>query len=133
LDKKKIVVVDFDGVLHSYSSGWQGANVVADPPVPGAIKWLGRMVRDDRFEIYILSSRNHQDGGIEAMYDWLADNGLSAKSLDKLRWPLRKPAAFLTIDDRGWRFEGAFPSPDEIADFRPWWKRLTAEKENKRP
>lgn len=129
--KKKIVVVAFDGVLHSYERGWHSAEVVGDPPVPGAIEWLEQMVRDGRFKVHILSSRSHQIGGVVAMYDWLADNGLSAESLKELYWPHHKPPAHMSIDDRGWYFTGEFPSPDEVADFRPWWKKtneLTAGK-----
>ena len=31
---KKTVVFDFDGVIHSYTSGWKGESVITDPPVP---------------------------------------------------------------------------------------------------
>jgi hypothetical protein len=33
--RKPILCLDFDGVLHSYTSGWKGAAVIPDPPVPG--------------------------------------------------------------------------------------------------
>lgn len=32
---KQTVVFDFDGVIHSYTSGWHGACVADDPVVPG--------------------------------------------------------------------------------------------------
>ena len=36
----KTILLDFDGVIHSYTSGWKGAGVIPDPPVPGAIDFL---------------------------------------------------------------------------------------------
>ena len=41
-----ILCIDFDGVLHSYSSGWKGARNIPDPPVTGAIEWLDSLVED---------------------------------------------------------------------------------------
>ena len=38
--KKKILAIDFDGVLHSYTSGWKGARSIPDPPVYGSLDWL---------------------------------------------------------------------------------------------
>lgn len=67
---KPILCLDFDGVLHSYTSGWKGAAVIPDDPVPGALEFLVKAL--DRFEVHILSSRSHQWGGKRAMKRWLA-------------------------------------------------------------
>src|SRR5262245_2133850 len=67
---KPILCLDFDGVLHSYASGWQGAAVIPDPPVEGAIQFLYDALL--HFRICIYSSRSHQEGGIEAMQNWIA-------------------------------------------------------------
>ncbi len=34
---KPILCVDFDGVVHSYTSGWKGETVIPYPPVNGAL------------------------------------------------------------------------------------------------
>lgn len=104
---KPILCLDFDGVIHSYTSGWQGAAVIPDPPVPG---WLCFLCDASRhFRIAIFSSRSSQPGGIDAMKAWLggwvlaeagidADQFESAKSwLLDIEWPIEKPPAFLTI------------------------------------
>lgn len=116
----KIISIDFDGVINNYASGWQGADVIPDPPVPGAIEWLESLCRDGRFDVQIFSSRSHQ-GGMAMMAIWLTWNGLPGWALNKIGFPLHKPSAHLTIDDRAFCFRGEFPEPDEIDQFKPWW------------
>ena len=55
---KPTLVLDFDGVIHSYTSGWKGADVIPDPPVDGAIAFmLGALLH---FDVVIFSSRSNQ-------------------------------------------------------------------------
>ncbi len=118
---KKTIVVDFDGVLHAYTSGWKGATVIPDAPVDGALEWLAAAV--ERFEVAIHSARSREKGGIEAMREWLVREGLGERVLEQLKFPRTKVPAHVYIDDRGWRFEGTFPDLDELDAFEPWFKR----------
>ena len=118
---RPIVSVDFDGVIHSYASGWQGASTIPDPPVPGAFAWLGAAVQ--RFEVCVYSSRSAAPGAIDAMRGWFLRHGLPAPVLAALAFPAHKPKAILTIDDRAFCFEGRFPDLDWIERFRPWNRR----------
>jgi len=129
-----IICVDFDGVIHSYTSGWEGADVISDPPVEGAIDWLMGLLPpfgDPLIEQYdgplavIYSSRSRQEGGIEAMKAWLVRWGLPKEYIeqDVLQFPTQKPAAFLTVDDRAICFNGTFPTTEEMMSFKPWNKR----------
>ena len=129
---KPLLCVDWDGVIHSYSSGWQGADVVSDPPTPGALDWLREAT--DHFEVCIYSSRSSQPGGIAAMKEALIGWIDEAAAFDsysappawygKLQWPTSKPAAFLTIDDRALRFTGDWArfDPKTLLAFKPWNK-----------
>ena len=119
--ERKTLCVDFDGVLHSYSSGWKGAGIVSDPPIPGAVAWLVSMLAEG-FDICVYSSRSKDADGVEAMRAALKKWGMDPDDIDRLDFPTEKPAAWLTIDDRCFRFEGDFPSADWIRRFRPWNK-----------
>lgn len=66
---KPILCLDFDGVIHGYTSRWQGASVIPDPPVPGALEFIVKAL--DLYEVAIFSSRSHQWGGKRAMKRWL--------------------------------------------------------------
>ena len=66
---KPILSVDFDGVIHSYSSGWKGPRTIPDPPVAGAFDFLTLAL--ERFDVAIYSSRSHQWGGRRAMRRWM--------------------------------------------------------------
>ena len=121
---RKILCVDFDGVLHSYTSGWQGADVCPDPPVPGAMEWLRCLFESDDFEPQIYSSRSREPAGIRAMQEWLIRHGnFKPEEVEQIKFPTQKPAAFLTIDDRAICFDGNFPTRETMAAFKPWNKR----------
>jgi hypothetical protein len=123
---KTTLCVDFDGVVHSYTSGWKGVDTVADEPNPGAVHWLCWAV--DRYQVCIYSSRSKTIPGRVAMQcairRWLGEAGLSEWQtkdiMAKLLFPTQKPAAFLTIDDRCICFNGTFPTAEQIDSFKPW-------------
>ena len=125
---KPILCLDFDGVIHSYSSGWKGADVIPDPPVEGAIAFMLEALK--HFEVYIFSSRSHQSGGIAAMEKWLYENAgqcwyesPDGPGLESVRFASSKPSAIVSIDDRAIRFTGEWPSMEELKTFKPWNKR----------
>ena len=115
------ICIDFDGVIHSYTSGWQGIDKIPDPPVDGALEAL--KVYTGYFDVCIYSSRSKEQVGIDAMLKWLIKHGLEMGYLGRIRFPTQKPAAFITIDDRAICFEGRFPHPKEILSFQPWYRK----------
>lgn len=121
---KFTLCIDFDGVLHQYSQGWKGPVEIYDPPVPGAISWLQKIIADERFDPCIYSSRSKDPKAIKAMKDWLFKHGLTPAELKHLSFPCEKPAAWLTIDDRCFLFRGQFPTLDFMAGFAGWTKRV---------
>lgn len=132
-----IICVDFDGVIHSYKSGWKGVSEIPDDPVPGAINWLmehlpvpealgGVMCEPYKGpEVQIYSSRSKSFFGRWAMKRWLVRHGLPACYIADgiLKFPTKKPAAFLTIDDRAICFNGNFPTSEQMMSFKPWNKK----------
>lgn len=134
---KPVLCLDFDGVVHLYSSGWQGASTIADGPVPGVFEFIEKAM--EHFVIAIFSSRSHQDGGAYAMKTWLLlqwglhlrDTGrenygaLAVSLCREIQWPLEKPPAFLSIDDRALCFGGLWSAydPVELLKFKPWNKQ----------
>lgn len=129
--KKPILCLDFDGVIHSYSSGWTGASNIPDDPVPGAIDFIIRSMK--HFKICVFSSRSSQIGGIDAMYNWLyywidkhTGNVLQTQKIIKqITFPVTKPSAFITIDDRAHRFDGTWPTIQQMKAFKPWHKHYS--------
>ncbi len=129
---KPILCLDFDGVIHSYTSGWKGADVIPDPPVPGAMQFIADALAD--FEVHIFSSRSHQAGGKEAMQKYIEDNLYKEAGeyveefiirgmLMAIKWPDEKPPAMITIDDRAITFTGTWPDTQELLKFKPWNKK----------
>ena len=117
---KPILLLDFDGVCHSFTSGWCGPAIIPDPPVEGLYEFLEEAGRV--FEIHIWSTRNSYPEGIRAMQEWLR-KGANGQALPEIQFPTDKPPAHITIDDRAVTFQGVWPDVQELQDFRPWNKR----------
>lgn len=62
---KPILCLDFDGVIHGYDSGWKGAAVIPDGPVPGVGAFLLKAVQ--HFRVAVFSSRSKHPLGRLAM------------------------------------------------------------------
>lgn len=135
---KPILCLDFDGVIHSYTSGWVQAYFIPDPPVPGAFRFMYEML--EHFTEQVYSSRSHQDGGIRAMQTYIEywarrelpndeASGYAANAvINKIAWnneawPTIKPPAMITIDDRAITFTGEWPSIETLKNFKPWNKK----------
>lgn len=118
----KTVVFDFDGVIHSYTSGWKGEDTVPDPPVPGIREAL-KEIHDAGYEVVVVSTRCATIKGHGAIEAWLYDNGLR-EYIDKVC--KEKPPAVAYIDDRTICFDG---HPEallkKIKNFQPWYKNPT--------
>lgn len=117
-----IVLVDFDGVINSYNSGFQ-MDRIPDDPIPGAIDWLTSLTFV--FDVRIFSARCNDRMGVEVMQNWLLKHGLDEIYLRKIKFEPGKPSNHLIIDDRCVQFTGSFKDLDlgHIQAFRPWDRR----------
>lgn len=132
-----ILCLDFDGVVHSYTSGWVQPDFIPDDPVPGAFEFMYNCL--EHFNVQIYSSRSHQEGGIRAMQIWIEywarkelenDDPLYRSNAiinqiawNKDAWPTTKPSALVTIDDRAITFLGTWPTITDLKAFKPWNKK----------
>lgn len=123
-----IIAVDFDGVLHSFTSGWCGLTVIPDEPIQGCFAWLERLVGHGMV-VCVYGYRSRSRAGRKAMKQWMIEKGCHDVVMSQIHFPSHKPAAHITIDDRTYRFEGEhFPGPRWLTAFRPWWERIEDER-----
>ena len=115
---KKRVVFDFDGVIHSYISGWKGATIISDPPVAG-IREAIENIRSAGYEVCVVSTRCREMGGIEAIENYLAEHRIGVDQITA-----EKPPAVVYVDDRAVCFDGkAETLLEKIVNFEPWTKK----------
>lgn len=113
---KQTVIFDFDGVIHSYTSSWQGTTIIPDPPVPGIKEAINEIRK--HYRVVIVSSRCYKHGGIAAITAWLNKYDIVVDEITD-----EKPPAVVIIDDRAITFDG---HPEnllaKIQKFKPWHK-----------
>lgn len=115
---KPTVVLDFDGVIHSYTSGWQGLEVIPDPPVEG-IKEAIQEIRK-KYKVVIVSARSHTPVGRLAIKEYLRKYDIEVDDISET-----KPPAIVYVDDRAICFNNDADNLfAKIEAFQPWQKRL---------
>ena len=125
--EEKIIAIDFDGVIHSFKSGWTGFNKISDKPTKGAIKWLSNFIKQycikNNYKIVIFSSRCETYQGKRLIKNWLKNNGLPLSYIKILTFSYMKPFAHVIVDDRVICFDGSFKNlTKKIINFSPWHK-----------
>lgn len=102
-ERIQTVAVDFDGVIHRYSRGWQDGTIY-DEPMPGAIEGLKRL--QQRYAVFVFTSRE-----IEQVIPWMEAHGLDVAAdgppypqfwnhQDQILVTNRKLPAVAYLDDR---------------------------------
>jgi len=128
------IAVDFDGVIHAYSRGWQNGECY-DRPVPGAVEALKMLMED--YPVVIFTARDN----LPPVTEWLnrndipavTDDGSGGCFWDKLGQVLvtnRKLSASVYIDDRAIRFETWDQALDALGEVMP---EMTTEKSEETP
>jgi hypothetical protein len=109
---RRTICLDFDGVLHSYRSGWCGAEIIPDPPLHGTRDAVARLRQ--LYRVVVHSTRCHSEVGRRAVRGWLDRHGIVVDDVCE-----HKPPAYVYIDDRGICFRGDWDQMlSEIRQFR---------------
>tara|TARA_Y100001938_G_C8099594_1_gene440609 strand:- start:3137 stop:3520 length:384 start_codon:yes stop_codon:yes gene_type:complete len=99
--KNKTIAIDFDGVIHRYSKGFQGLDNAYDDPMPGVIPALQKL-KDAGYRLIIVSSRP-----VKPINKWLEKYNLGHFFDDVGN--IKHPARYY-IDDHAIRFDKNDPN-----------------------
>ena len=116
----KTICIDFDGVLHDYSKGWQGVDVFSSA-IDGASEGT-HTLKEAGWTIIVFTTRNDTP----ALRKWLADNDIA---FDYINYNPNQPVgsekgkliADVYLDDRALCFRGDWGvTPNRVISFCPW-------------
>ena len=114
----KTIVFDFDGVIHSYVSGWQGVDVIPDKPIEGIVDTINQL-RSDGYKVVVHSTRCKETKGLVAIQSWLSKYNIVVDDVSAT-----KPPAFVYVDDRAICFDGNCNTlVSKIKNFKTWQQK----------
>ena len=107
--KERTIAIDFDGVIHRYSKGFQGLENAYDPPTLGTREALDTF-KERGYRLIIVSSRT-----VSVIKEWLEKYNFS-HYFDEVT-NIKQPARYY-IDDHALRFpKGKTDAWKEILTF----------------
>lgn len=95
---KKTLAIDFDGVIHAYSKGWEDGSIY-DVPVEGTRDALRELA--SRYRLVVFTAREN----LAEVQPWLVAHELDEFIAEVTN---HKPKAWAYLDDRGVRFSGSW-------------------------
>lgn len=107
--EKPPIAVDFDGVIHSYSKGFNDGSIY-DGPVSGVREAMSKL--KEKFYVYVSSARGDSKEGKEAIEEYLRLNKIPFDEVS-----ITKPPAKIYIDDRAIRFRNWTQTLEDIDKF----------------
>lgn len=115
----KTIAVDFDGVLHSYTSGWNGYDPT-DGPVDGALDFVHGLIASG-YDVEVFSARADCSDGHAGITRWLEEHGFPPLTVS-----CEKGMHYVAfVDDRAVGFRGDFAATRESLDalmaHPKWW------------
>ena len=114
---KKTICLDFDGVIHSYKSGWEGIETCEDEPVEGTCKAIAKL--REKFVVKVFPSRCKLPLGLFAVKNYLRKHKIVVDEVCDF-----KPIAAIYLDDRGIQFNGDWDEAlTAIDNFKHWIKK----------
>lgn len=120
---ERTVCIDFDGVIHDYSDGWQGLDVFGEA-VPGAADAI-KGLKTAGWMVVIHTCRK----STPALHRWLKEHNIAydfinANPFQPINADFRKPMADIYIDDCAIGFNGDWGKTlGDIDAFKAWYKK----------
>ena len=113
LDKRLTIALDFDGVIHKYSKGFQGTTNAYDPPNKGTEEAMQEMIKEG-FQLKVMTSRPA----------WVVRQWLKEYNLDQYIDEVtnHKIPATVYIDDRGFCFKTWKQCMNELYEHPKMWR-----------
>ena len=112
--KKRVICLDFDGVIHAHLLSWKDRQTVSSGVVDGVVEAIEQLRRS--YVVKVHSGRCCEESGRQAIEDWLKVKGIEVDEVCK-----DKPQAYLYVDDRGIQFKGDWSQTiKDIEGFRQW-------------
>lgn len=117
IEGKQNIGIDFDGTISDYKNGWEGFDIISDPPTDGVKEFIEE-VRKTHY-VAIISSRALKPEGKAAIEAWLKKYGIEVDMVTAEKVPCE-----FIVDDRCFCFRGDWNEVIEVfrAEFKPWHK-----------
>ena len=123
--RKKIICLDFDGVIHDHLLTWKGIDIIEGMPTQDAKETITQL--KDTYTIIVYSGRCKEQRGVDAISEWLGKHEIDVDEVSNC-----KPLADYYVDDKAIRFNGDWDGMIHDIENAVHWQSLAKKSRAKR-